>query len=76
MRLETAYAKGWLPGCTHGPKAWPWWRLFSVAIVRLSTQPPSIGYALWVYRPGREGKNKGWYFDVYIDRRAHSRSKS
>jgi len=60
-----------LPGCTHGPKRWPRWRLFSLSLIRLDTYPPSTGYRLWVYTKSRTpgGGNVGRTIDLYFDRR-------
>lgn len=33
----------------HGPQTWPWWRLFSVSVVRAGVHPPSSGWNIWVY---------------------------
>lgn len=50
--------------CTHGPQQWPWWRLFSLNVVRLGVHPPSSGRRLWIY-------TRWWArcFDAYVDRR-------
>lgn len=40
---------------THGPQHWPWWRLFSISIVRCTHDPywyfwiTPISYNIWLY---------------------------
>jgi len=53
-----------LPGCEHGPKTWPWWKLCTFSFVRLTCELPSTGYRLWCYT--RAG---GRTLDIYLDRR-------
>jgi len=52
-----------LPGCSHGPQTWPWWRMFSVSFTKLGVQPPSTGYAMLLYT--RAGCR---WFDLYFNR--------
>lgn len=33
----------------HGPRSWPWWKLVSFRLVKLSVQAPSTGYGVWAY---------------------------
>lgn len=33
----------------HGPQAWPWWRLFSIGVVRQDIPRPSTGRRMWFY---------------------------
>ncbi|MCE0846014.1 hypothetical protein LVQ79_10700 [Buttiauxella sp. A2-C1_F] len=49
---------------SHGPQTWPWWRLFSVSVVRLGISPPSIGRRVWFYTRWGAG-----FVGVYFDRR-------
>lgn len=50
---------------SHGPQKWPWWRLFSISVVRLAVHQPSTGYRLWFYTRWGAG-----HIGIYLDRRA------
>lgn len=50
---------------SHGPQKWPWWRLFSLRLVRIACGKPSTGWRVWLYTRWGAG-----HIGVYFDRRS------
>lgn len=48
----------------HGPQQWPWWRLFSLGLVKTAVHKPSTGWRVWLYTRWGAG-----HVGVYFDRR-------
>lgn len=49
---------------SHGPQNWPWWRLFSIRVVRIDMCWPSTGRRMWFYTRWGAG-----YVGIIFDRR-------
>lgn len=72
-RVHAFWDRKWCTGCLHGPKVWPWWKLFSFSVCGHNKIKPTWDYfRLWVYRrrPCGATANHGRVFlDFTIDRR-------
>ncbi|BCU91116.1 Uncharacterised protein [Yersinia pseudotuberculosis] len=64
LELSTAhFAEDLKP--SHGPQKWPWWRLFSISVVRQDIHRPSTGRRMWFYTRWGAG-----YMGIILVRRA------
>jgi hypothetical protein len=52
---------------SHGPKVWPWWKLFSVSIVKAAVKAPTTAYNVWMY-----SRWITYTLSVFFDRRPWS----
>lgn len=75
LRLQANYSDH-TRGVYHGPKTWPWWRLFGVLVCKtnpdLGPQVRFRSYHLWLYRPGQaapsgENRNTAWLLHLAAD---------
>jgi hypothetical protein len=57
----------WTHRDAANPDKWPWWKLFHLSYVNLSSvKYPSWGRRLWIYT-----KRKAHNFDIYFDSRGN-----
>lgn len=64
MKIKIFPKGQWYKETAHGPKVWPWWRMFSARLYKAAVHRPSTGYNLWIYT--RWGAK---CVEIYFDRR-------
>jgi hypothetical protein len=61
VRLCLDWWRSPIAGCEHAPRRLP----VGLRLCRVTVDPPSVGWRLWLYTPGRTGR----CIDLYVDRR-------